>query len=297
MLLFVLALIVSPCLSADIVDTLVANPKASTLVQLVTKAGLVDTLKQGTFTVFAPTDAAFNRVPAATLSSLLTDNAALAELLKYHVVSGAVESSDIRNEEKVATVAGDKVRLNVYTHNNVVTINGVKISTVDVKCDNGVIHYIDDVIMPTTKTIVQLISEDPELSTLLSVVTAAGIANEFQADPLTLFAPTNAAFARIDAATLAKLTGDAARLKDTLEYHGVDHALFANGLWNNEFPKSIDGHSDRLRVRVNADGVTVNTGKVIEADIKASNGVIHKIDHVLIPVRVAFWLGTGIGKK
>jgi len=299
MLLLCLALVVSPCLSKDVVDTLVGDSKAATLVSLVTKAGLVDTLKgAGPFTVFAPTDAAFSKVDAATLNSLLADpTGALADLLKYHVISGKVMSSDISNEMVAGTVAGDNVRLNIYSHNHIVTINGQKISTADVQCDNGVIHFIDGVIMPATKNIVQVISEDPELSTLLSVVTAAGIADEFRVDPLTVFAPTNAAFAAVDKDDLAKLTGDKQRLKETLEYHGVPHTLFANGLYNREFEKSVDSHEDRLRIRVNSNGVTVNNGKVVEADKQASNGVVHKIDHVLIPIRVGFWLKTGIGRK
>ena len=92
-------------------------------------------------------------------------------------------------------------------------MNGKKVSQADVRADNGVIHFIDDVIMPPTKTIVQLVSEDPQLSTLLSTVKAAGIANEFLADPETLFAPTNDAFANVPSRDLTKLSGDASRLK------------------------------------------------------------------------------------
>merc|ERR1712154_132000 len=299
MLFLCLALLAAPCLSKDIVDTLVGDSKASTLVSLVTKAGLASTLKgAGPFTVFAPTDAAFSAVDGATLNSLLADpTGALADLLKYHVLSGKVMSSDISDEQIAGTVAGDNVRLNIYSHNHIVTINGKKISTVDVQCDNGVIHFIDGVIMPTTKNIVQVISDDPELSTLLSLVQSAGIADEFRVDPLTVFAPTNAAFSKVSSADLAKLGGDKNRLKETLEYHGVPHTLFASGLYNREFEKSVDSHEDRLRIRVGSDGVTVNNGKVVQADLQAMNGVVHKIDHVLIPLRVGFWLKTGIGRK
>merc|ERR1711936_1192537 len=93
---------------------------------------------------------------------------------------------DIKNEMQADTLAGKKIRLNTYSHNNIVDVNGKKVSQADVRADNGVIHFIDDVIMPPTKTIVQLVAEDPQLSTLLSTVKAAGIANEFLADPETL---------------------------------------------------------------------------------------------------------------
>jgi len=293
-----LCLLLAPLvLAADIVDVVTTEPKTSTLAQLVSRAGLVDVLKGGTFTVFAPTDAAFGRVDQNTLGSLLTDpTGALADLLKYHVVAGAYESTDLMNEEVLTSVAGQKIRFNSYTHNKVATVNGVKISQADIKTTNGYIHLIDDVIMPPTQTIKDLVAADPDLSTLLSAVVAAGIADEFIANPETLFAPTNAAFAAVDQADLNKLLGDKARLKETLEYHAVPHTLYSVGLYNNEFPKSSDSHEDRLRVEVDANGVEVNNAKVIQADLKATNGVMHKIDKVLIPIRVGFWLRTNIGK-
>jgi len=291
-------LLVSPCLGANIVDTLVASNKASTLVKLVTQAGLADTLKGGMFTVLAPTDAAFSKVPAATLTSLQNDNAALADLLKYHVIAGSVRSSNLRDDQEAATLDNnqDKVRFNVYSHNHAVTANGAKVSQADVTCSNGVIHYIDDVIMPRTKTIVDLVASDPELSTLLKVVTDAGIANEFLANPLTVFAPTNAAFAAMDQSQLAKLSGDANRLKDTLLYHGVPQTMYSAGLYNHEFEKTSDSHQDRLQVRVHGSTVTINNAAVTAADIQAKNGVVHKINKVLVPLRVKLWLTYNIGK-
>jgi len=298
MFLLCLSLLLSPCLGADLVDTLVGRPEASTLVQLVTKAGLVDTLKGGTFTILAPTDAAFAKVPTATLSSLLTDNAALKNVLLYHVIPGNVPSSAVTDELTAATAQGGKVRFNVYSHNNVVTVNGKKISTVDVQADNGVIHFIDDVILPVDKTIVQIIAEDPELSTLLTAMTAAGVAFEFQADPRTVFAPTNAAFAALDPNDLNKLLGDKNRLEETIEYHAIKDTDFAIGLYDKEYVKSIDGAEDYIKISVGNNGVFANNGKVVAADIQATNGVIHKIDHVLIPRSVATWLrGVNVGRK
>jgi len=291
-------LLVSPCLGGNIVDELVASNKASTLVKLVTQAGLADTLKGGMFTVLAPTDAAFSKVPAATLTALQNDTAALADLLKYHVIGQSVRSSNLKDDQEEVTLDNDqdKVRFNVYRHNHAVTVNGAKVSQADVTCSNGVIHYIDDVIMPRTKTIVDLVASDPELSTLLKVVTDAGIANEFLANPLTVFAPTNAAFAAIDQAQLSKLSGDANRLKETLLYHTAPHTLYSPGLYNHEFFQSSDSHDDRLRVQVHRNTVNVNEATVTAADIQAKNGVVHKIDKLLIPLRVKLWLSYNIGK-
>jgi len=149
------------------------------------------------------------------------------------------------------------------------------------------------------------VAEDKDLSTLLSVVTAAGIANEFQADPMTLFAPTNAAFAKLEKCTLDLLTDPAnkAYLEEVLEYHAVPDTLFAVGVYNREYERTIDEHQDRVRIRVDNNGVSINNAKVTVADIQATNGVIHKIDDVLIPIRTGFWVRAkcnnwfgGVGK-
>jgi len=300
MLLLCACLLLAPLASraADIVDVVTSEPKVSTLASLVGKAGLVDALKGGPFTVFAPTDAAFGKVDSATLNSLLADpTGALADLLKYHVVSGTYKAADLKDEQMLTSLTGQKIRFNSYSHNNVATVQGQKISQTDIVVSNGVIHLVDGVIMPTAKTIKDVVAGDPELSTLLSAVLKAGIANEFIADPETLFAPTNAAFAKVDSRDLNNLLADGARLKETLEYHVVPQTLYSAGLYNREFEKSADSHQDRLRIEVRSSGVQVNNGNVIAADISATNGVVHKIDKVLIPIRVGLWLrAQHIGK-
>jgi len=297
-LLLTVSVLASGCLSADVVDTLVNTPKASTLAQLVGKAGLAGALKgSGPFTIFAPTDTAFSKVDSATLSDLLTHPDKLAAVLKGHVLSGEVLASSLRNEEIATTLQGDKIRINIYSHNKVNTVNGVKISETDLKADNGVIHFVDDVIMPASVTIRDIIARDPDLSKLNDLIKAAGIEREFLFNPETVFAPTNAAIDALRSSDLSKLGGDQKRLKETLEYHAIPHTLFSKGLYNNEYPKSSDSHEDRLHIRVGSSGVSINNAKVIEADKLATNGVVHKIDHVLIPIRVGFWLRTGIGRR
>lgn len=132
-------------LAADIVDTAVAAGSFKTLVTAVQAAGLVDTLKgPGPFTVFAPTDAAFAKIPKAKLDALLADKAALTKVLTYHVVSGKVMAADVK-AGKVKTVEGSEVTL---ATTGGVTVNGAKVVKADVAADNGVIHAIDTVIMP-----------------------------------------------------------------------------------------------------------------------------------------------------
>jgi len=131
----------------DIVDTAVAADDFNTLVTAVKAAGLVETLKgEGPFTVFAPTDAAFAKVPAETLNALLADKAALANVLTYHVVAGKVMAADVVKLTSAKTVQGQTVKIEVK--DGKVYVDGAQVVTTDIKASNGVIHVIDAVILP-----------------------------------------------------------------------------------------------------------------------------------------------------
>ena len=131
---------------ADIVDTAVAAGSFTTLVAAVQAAGLVDTLKgAGPFTVFAPTDDAFAKLPAGTVEGLLNDIPTLTKILTYHVVPGAVMSTDITGPMSPATVEGSTLSIDP-SHG--VKVNNATVVTPDIKVDNGVIHVIDTVLIP-----------------------------------------------------------------------------------------------------------------------------------------------------
>ena len=129
----------------DIVDTAVSAGNFKTLATALTAAGLVDTLKgPGPFTVFAPTDAAFAKVPKADLDALLKDKAKLTAVLTYHVVSGKVMAADVK-AGKVKTVQGSEITIGTMGG---VMVDDAKVTATDIAADNGVIHVIDTVIMP-----------------------------------------------------------------------------------------------------------------------------------------------------
>ena len=131
----------------DIVDTAVAAGDFNTLVTAVKAASLVETLKgEGPFTVFAPTDAAFAKVPKDTLNALLADKAALANVLTYHVVAGKVMAADAVKLTSAATVQGQSVSIAVK--DGKVYVDGAQVVATDIKASNGVIHVIDAVILP-----------------------------------------------------------------------------------------------------------------------------------------------------
>jgi uncharacterized surface protein with fasciclin (FAS1) repeats len=132
-------------LAADIVETAVKAGSFKTLVAAVQAAGLVDTLKgPGPFTVFAPTDEAFAKVPKDALDALLKDKAALTKVLTYHVVSGKVMAADVK-AGKVRTVQGQELTLGTTGG---VTVDNARVVAADVVASNGVIHVIDTVVMP-----------------------------------------------------------------------------------------------------------------------------------------------------
>jgi uncharacterized surface protein with fasciclin (FAS1) repeats len=132
--------------AADIVDTAVSAGQFNTLVKAVQAAGLVDTLKgKGPFTVFAPTDAAFAKLPAGTLEALLADKQKLAQVLTYHVVPGKVTAADVK-PGSVQTVQGQF--LSLQADRTGVMVNSAKVVKADVMADNGVIHVIDTVVLP-----------------------------------------------------------------------------------------------------------------------------------------------------
>ena len=136
---------------ADIVDTAVAAGNFKTLVTAVKAAGLVDTLKsKGPFTVFAPTDDAFAKLPKGTVEGLLKDIPKLKTVLTYHVVAGKVMAADIVKLKTAKTVQGQDVKIDAskwHLHKNV-KINDANVIKADIATDNGVIHVIDKVILP-----------------------------------------------------------------------------------------------------------------------------------------------------
>lgn len=136
----------TPMAQADIVDTAIAAGQFKTLAKALTEAGLIDTLKgPGPFTVFAPTDAAFAKIPADQLNALLADKAKLTKVLTYHVVPGTVMAKDVKSG-MVKTVEGQALTIDVSSAG--VTVDDAKVIKTDILAKNGVIHVIDTVVVP-----------------------------------------------------------------------------------------------------------------------------------------------------
>lgn len=265
---------------------------AKTLVELVTKAGLADTLATGgPFTVFGPTDAAFAMLPKRVLERLEKDKQLLADVLMYHVVSGKVYSSALSNEltaPSLLAVNSKKVeiRFNIYEKmgKSVITADGSPVILADQNATNGVIHVVNRVLFPIPVESIpgELTLRKEMFSTLLTAVTAANLGATLGGPgPFTLFAPTNKAFAKIPADVLNKLLANVTALTDVLTYHVVSGTVFSAGLSDGEMPKTVEGKT--VTISISSGGVKVNDAMVEEADQAVTNGVIHVIDTVLLP--------------
>jgi uncharacterized surface protein with fasciclin (FAS1) repeats len=282
--------------SKNIVETAVAAGSFKTLVAAVQAAGLAETLSGGNFTVFAPTDEAFAKLPAGTLEMLLKpeNKAKLASILTYHVVPGKVMAADVVKLTNAGTVQGPRV--DISAKGGTVTVDGAKVVTTDIACSNGVIHVIDSVILPNDKNIVEVAASNGSFNTLVAAVKAAGLVETLSGKgPFTVLAPTDAAFAKLPAGTLENLLKPENKkaLVEILTYHVVPGvAAYSDQVVKMSEVPTVLGSPVKVTVK---DGkVMLGNATVAIADVETSNGVIHAIDTVLLPATPAKSAQSGV---
>ena len=287
---------------SDIVDVAIAAEQFPTLVAALQAAGLVDTLKgEGPFTVFAPTEEAFANALAAlgiSAEDLLADTETLTSILTYHVIPGAVMSSDLigASDISVATVNGAEVTVNESM--GTVTINNANVVAADIEASNGVIHVIDAVLLPPNpdagsveesapSDIVDVAIAAEQFPTLVAALQAAGLVDTLKGEgPFTVFAPTEEAFANALAAlgiSAEDLLADTETLTSILTYHVIPGAVMSSDLIGASDISVATVNGAEVTVNESMGTVTINNANVVAADIEASNGVIHVIDAVLLP--------------
>lgn len=285
-----------------------ANPEFSILVDLIVLANLVDVLSgPGPFTVFAPTNAAFAEVIVDIDALDQLDPDIITEILTYHVVPGTIAAANITDGLLLTTVQGETIEFRV--NDGVATVNDEGILVTDVPASNGVIHVISGVMFPKSvlvevadeelaeegapatadesePTIVDLAVSEPDLSILVGLVTGAGLVPTLSGEgPFTVFAPVNAAFFELlntlglDATQLGTL--DPSVIAGVLSYHVVSGTVLASDITDGLTLPTVQGGT--ITFAVTDAGVTVNGEQIIATDLAGSNGVVHKIDGVLIP--------------
>jgi uncharacterized surface protein with fasciclin (FAS1) repeats len=300
-----------------IIDVAAGDGRFKTLVSAVKAAGLVETLSgPGPFTVFAPTDTAFSTFSPGAFAALLAPGAfaapladdqgshilhdvcvpQLQELLKYHVVAGKVMAADVVKLSFAKTLA-DGLNVSIRVENGKVFVNDSQVIITDIPCANGVIHVINTVLSPQTTTY-DLLVGSKKFKTLISVLDAAGLdaavlATLSGTDPFTIFAPTDVAFAKLPAVTLAYYLNpdNLSILQELLKYHVVAGKVMAADIINAIADGSVSTYLTTLAVKSisvsmeNGNVILNNSAKVTTTDVLGSNGVIliHVIDAVLIP--------------
>ncbi len=302
----------------NIVEVATANDNVSTLASAIEAAGLVETLQgEGPFTVFAPDNNAFDQLPDGLLEALLKEENkdALSKILTYHVVSGNLMAADVISaiegadgEYVVETVNGGTLTASLDGENVVLTDAGGNTATVtatDVTASNGTIHVINAVVVPGNVNpgsllgagdIVAVASGNEDFSTLVAAVQAAGLVETLQGEgPFTVFAPNNAAFAKLPEGTVEGLLKPESKdaLTGILTYHvvagAVDAETLVGAINDNDGTYTVETVSGGKLEASIVDGNVVltdangNQSTVIATDVKASNGLIHVIDTVVLP--------------
>ncbi len=300
-------IVVPPVVTPTVVGVAQADTTFSILVSAVVKAGLVATLSDPTksYTVFAPTNNAFR---ASGITSAIIDGytaaqvtSVLTPLLTYHVLGAKVLSTGVPASDTVKTLNGR----NLFASRNAngVFLNGIRVAIADINASNGVVHVIGSVLLPPTKSIAQIVIDDPaNFSLLLAAVSRAGLAGVLSgAGKFTVFAPTNAAFIAVgapynSAATIA--TADSATVRRIVLAHVLGTNVYAGDLIagataNTANPLAAVSPQQTLTIgltpgpNVKITGSSAAVSNIVTTptplfNITATNGVVHVIDRVLL---------------
>ncbi|MCX5691047.1 MAG: CIA30 family protein [Planctomycetota bacterium] len=254
----------------------------TTLLSLVEASGL-QLPADGRVTIFAPTNKAFEAIPADKVKYLTSPEgrATLQAILKHHILPGALDSGALLQRRGVVALSGQ----NLLIDGEGLTVAGASLLKTDVAFDRGIVYVIDRVMMPETRSVSEIVSEDPRLSTLLKAVTAAGLARQLSNEnegPWTLLAPSNEAFAALGEETIKALIAEPTQLASVLSAHVIPSRIRRSDMIAQRSARTLLGR-DAVSFSLVDGRVTVAGAGIIAGDIEASNGVIHIIDRVLVP--------------
>ena len=269
--------------NGTVVDIVVNSDDLNTLQTAVLAAELAGTLSgNGPFTVFAPTDAAFDALADGVVNGLLENIDALTAVLYHHVHSGNVLSTDLSDGMQVPTLNEDT--LTVSIDGNVVMIDMSTVTVADIVAENGVVHVIDMVLIPETndQTVMSIIANSPVHETLNQAIEAAGLEETLSGDgPFTVFAPVDSAFEGLPDGALELILANTDQLTELLFNHVHSGEVYSEDLEDGMMIPTLN--NTELEVSIEGMTVMINLSTVIQADQSASNGVVHIIDKVLIP--------------
>ena len=270
----------------NLIQRLTQDGRFTTLLAALDAAGLTETIASGgTFTVLAPTDEAFAALPPGTVESLINDVPALQNILLYHALAGKQSLWQLVEQSTAVTLQGNPVL--ALTESFKVRINGQRVDYPSLRATNGIIHPIEGVLIPPAtdiniNSLVDILVLDGRFTTLIAAVQAAGLADALTTGgPFTLFAPTDDAFAALPPGTVDALVANIPALQNILLYHVLGESQSALQLLRYRSAQTLQGED--VAVSLKRGGILINQSKVLNANVKAPNGIIHVIDAVLLP--------------
>lgn len=268
-----------------VVDEIAASEDHTILEELIGVAGLTETLNgDGPFTVFAPTDDAFNALGEDALAYFRSEDGmdSLVAVLQYHVVGGNNAAASLENNTTLTTLNNEDM-LYVTVMGEMVMVNNAMVTMADLPASNGVIHVIDAVLMPPAGDIGMVIMENDTLTTLTTAIEAAGLGSALSMEGgYTVFAPSDAAFDALPEGDLEALLDDPeGDLTTALTYHVVAGTYYSGDLEDGMTLTTMQGED--LEVTMRNDSIFVDGVAISGPNMIADNGVVHVIDGVLLP--------------
>lgn len=282
---------VLPTVTSSLMELIQRDKDLSFLKTALAKANLVSTLqKDGQFTLFAPTNAAFQRLDRTLLDKLLNgDQKCLDKVVKQHILPHVICATVIQGRAKSPNLLSNYINL-TRNEDNKLFVDVAQIVRSDIMATNGVMHIIDAVLIPADALDLLTAAQENGLTELVNLVETAGLSSTLQnASNVTVFAPTNAAFQALPEETAKQLTSDPALLQSVLSYHVVPQEMTCRQMTHNLV---LDTLNAQAKIRVNEYHsfpfgnrrvLTVQCAPVLVRNVPACNGLVHIIDKVLIP--------------
>jgi len=276
--------------SAQTIMDIVSESEVHNVLQTALESSTVDDALSGdgTFTLFAPTDAAFVALPPGVADALLADDGEMLDnILLGHALGSIVLAEDITGDMATSTLSGEEVTFTV--NDDGVFINEAQITMTNIEASNGVVHVIDMVLLPEPpfegSTVYEIIQNSDDHTTLVTAIDEAGLGDALsQAGPFTVFAPTDQAFAVLGS-DLDEILADEDLLNTILTYHVAEGALTSGDLESGQAITTLEGSDAVVSIFGSEEEplIFIDEAKVVVADLIADNGVVHVIDVVLTP--------------